>query len=283
MKLSKERRQVEIVSFAQSREKRYSVTDLCGEFDIEVATIHRDLNDLRALGIPIHSMGKSVQLDRKLSEKQIQVLLARYLAAVGETIGYPKNISLTVKKLKEKSIDTIVALVNGIVKRRVLKIRYYKMYSNETVERVVEPYELIPTTREWRLIARSDGYYKQFLLENILSVTPFPQKFVRTKDFDSIDYFRHSFNYWRGDKDFDVTLEFDARAAVVIACEIWSENQELERRADGSVVLTMKVNALEQVGDWIMGWDRHVRVIGPRELREYVLNKANLIIEKYRD
>ena len=259
------------------------MAELCGEFGVEVATIHRDLNDLRALGIPIHSMGKTVQLDKKLSEKQIQTLLARYLAAVGETIGYPKNISLTVKKLKEKSIDIIVALVNAILKRRLLKISYYKMYSNETVERIVEPYELIPTTREWRLIARSADYFKQFLIENILSVTPLSKRFVRTKDYDSIDFFRDSFNYWRGERDFDVTLEFDIEAAAVIACEIWSENQELERRADGSVLLTMKTNALEQVGDWVMGWDRHVRVIGPAELKEYVLKKAEMIVEKYRN
>ncbi len=283
MEPSKEQRQVEIVSLAQSPEKRFSVADLCGEFGVEVATIHRDLNDLRALGIPIHSMGKTVQLDKKLSEKQIQTLLARYLATVGETIGYPKNISLTVKKLKERSINIIVALVNAILKRRVLKISYYKMYSNETVERTIEPYELIPTTKEWRLIARSDDYFKQFLVENILSVTPLPKKFVRTPDYDSIDFFRHSFNYWRGEQDFDVTLEFDIEAAAVIACEIWSENQELERRANGSVLLTMKTNALEQVGDWVMGWDRHVRVIGPPKLKEYVLKKAEMIIEKYRN
>ena len=283
MKSSKEQRQVEIVSLAQSKQKKYSVTDLCAEFGLEVATIHRDLNDLRTLGIPIHSMAKKVQLDRKLSEKQIQILLARYLAAVGETIGYPKNISLTVKKLKEKSIDTIVALVNAIMKRRLLKISYYKKYSNETVERIIEPYELIPTSKEWRLIARSDGYYKQFLVENILSVTTMSQKFIRSMDYDSIDFFRHSFNYWRGDKDFDVTLEFDTGSAAVIACEIWSENQELDRRGDGSVVLTMRVNALEQVGDWVMSWDRHVRVIEPRELKDYVVKKANMIIEKYRN
>ena len=282
MKLSKERRQIEIVSLTQHNQKKYSVADLCEEFGVEVATIHRDLSDLRSLGIPIHSIGNKVQLGRKLNEKQIQLLLARYLASVGETIGYPKNISLTVRKLKEKAIDTIVALVNGIGKKQVLKIKYYKMYDDETVERIVEPYELIPTSREWRLIARSEGYFKQFLVENILDVLQTHEKFERKKEFESIDFFRHSFNYWRGEEDFDVTLEFDRTAASVIAAEIWSEDQELESQPNGSVLLKMKINALEQIGDWVMGWGRHVKVIAPPELKQLVVEKARVILRKHR-
>ena len=281
MNLSKERRQVEIVSLTLGSRNLQSIADLCARFKVEIATINRDLLELRTLGIPIHSIRGRVRLDKRLTEKQIQSLLARFLASAGEAIGYPKNISLTVKKLKEKSIEMIVALVNAITKRHVLKIRYYKMYSGKEVERIIEPYELIPTSREWRLIAASEGYFKQFLVENIRWIETLSRKFVRKEEYDDIEMFRHSFGYWHGSDAFDVTLEFDPSTAEMIGARVWSEDQQLEHRPDGSVVLRMRVNALEQVGDWILELGGHAKVIGPLPLRDYVMDKAKQVLNQY--
>jgi predicted DNA-binding transcriptional regulator YafY len=276
--ISKERRQVELFSIIQTSKTALSIADLCASFDVEVATIQRDLRELRKRGIPIHSVRKGVQLLGKLDLKTYQQILSLYLASVGNVISYPKNISLTVRKLYGKSIDLFVALVNAIESRHVVRLTYYKMFDDDTVIREIEPYDLIPTSRDWRLIAKSDVYYKQFLIENIENIETLEKKFQRVKEYDSTDFFKNTFNYWRGSSEFDVVCRFSKKVAPIIKAEVWAEDQEIIQQKDGSIILKMKVNSLEQVGDWLMGWGGEVKVIYPTKLRKHLITKAQRII-----
>jgi predicted DNA-binding transcriptional regulator YafY len=276
--ISKERRQVELFSIIQTSKTALSTADLCVIFDVEVATIQRDLRELRKRGIPIHSVRKGVQLLGKLDLKTYQQLLSLYLASVGNVISYPKNISLMVRKLQGKSIDLFVALVNAIESRHVVRLTYYKMFDDDTVIREIEPYDLIPTSRDWRLIAKSDGYYKQFLVENIENIETLEKKFQRAKEYDSTEFYKNTFNYWRGSSEFDVVCRFSKKVAPIIKAEVWAEDQEIIQQKDGSIILRMKVNSLEQVGDWLMGWGGEVKIIEPNELLSYVEEKAKLIL-----
>lgn len=277
--ISKERRQVEILSKIQTVEKHPSITDLCKEFDVEVATIQRDLRDLRERGIPIHSVRNGVQLLKKLDPKINQDLLALYLASIGSVISYPKNISLIVRKLHDKAIDLFVLLVKAIENKRLVRLTYYKMFEDETVFREVEPYDLIPTSRDWRLIAKSDGLFKQFLVENIVNIEMLEKKFQRAKDYNSTDFFRNTFNYWRGSTEYEVVCRFSKKVAPIIKAEVWTEDQEIIQQKDGSIILKMKVNSLEQVGNWLMGWGGDVCIQSPKELQDMVINKARSITQ----
>ncbi len=276
--ISKERRQIELFSLIQTSKTVLSIADLCAIFDVEVATIQRDLRELRERGIPIHSIRKGVQLLGKLDLKTYQQLLSLYLASVGNVISYPKNISLMVRKLQGKSIDLFVSLVKAIESKHVVRLTYYKMFDDDTVIREIEPYDLIPTSRDWRLIAKSDGYYKQFLIENIENIETLEKKFQRMKEYDSTEFFKNSFNYWRGSSEFYVVCRFSKKIAPIIKAEVWAEDQEIILQKDGSIILKMKVNSLEQVGDWLMGWGGEVKVIEPNELLSYVEEKAKSIL-----
>jgi len=276
--IPKERRQIELFSLIQTSTQPLSIADLCVIFDVEVATIQRDLRELRERGIPIHSVRKGVQLPGILDVKTYQHILSLYLASASNVISYPKNISLMVRKLQGKSIDLFVSLVKAIESRHVVRLTYYKMFDDDTVIRDVEPYDLIPTSRDWRLIAKSDGYYKQFLVENIENIETLEKKFQRVKDYDSTEFFKNTFNYWRGSSEFDVVCRFSKKVAPIIKAEVWAEDQEIIQQKDGSIVLKMKVNSLEQVGDWLMGWGGEVKIIEPNELLSYVEEKAKLIL-----
>ncbi|MFZ1976861.1 MAG: WYL domain-containing protein [Bacteroidota bacterium] len=276
--IAKERRQIELFSIIQTSKTALSIADLCASFDVEVATIQRDLRELRERGIPIHSVRRGVQLPGKLDVKTYQHILSLYLASVGNVISYPKNISLMVRKLQGKSVDLFVSLVRAIESRHVVRLSYYKMFDDDTVIRDVEPYDLIPTSRDWRLIAKSDGYYKQFLVENIENIETLEKRFQRAKEYDSTDFFKNTFNYWRGSSEFDVVCRFSKKVAPIIKAGMWAEDQEIIQQKDGTIILKMKVNSLEQVGDWLMGWGGEVIIISPKSLKEYIFKKAKCII-----
>lgn len=271
---SKERRQVEIVSLVQSSPVNLSVADLCEKFGVEVATIHRDLRELRERGILIHSVRNGLQLLRPLTQKDQYNLLSSYLSFVRQAVSFPKNLSLITKKLKSKSLDVLVSLVNAIEGRYVLELTYYKVFDDETVIRVVEPYDLIPTFRDWRLIARSDGIFKTFLVENIKEVRDLDRRFQRIPSYDVTELFRRSFDYWSGGEEIEVVLQFRKRVGSIIENGVWSEDQEMNTLPNGSVVLRMKVNSLEEIGNWVMTWGRDVKVVKPVELKGYVFRKA---------
>jgi len=278
MTRSKERRQIEIVSLVQSSPGKLSVADLCEKFSVEVATIHRDLRELRERGILIHSVRKGLQLLRELTPKDQYNLLSSYLSFVRQAISFPKNLSLITKKLKSKSLGLFVALINAIEERRVLEITYYKMFNDETVLRVIEPYDLIPTFRDWRLIARSDGIFKTFLVENIKELRVRDERFERAKAYDVSELFRRSFEYWSGGEEIEVVLQFKKRVASIIKSGIWGEDQELVTGPGGWVILKMRVNSLEEIGNWVLTWGGNVKVVRPNDLRKYLVKKATGII-----
>jgi len=274
MKLPKERRQVEIISLICSVGDQHSVADLCDLFYVEIATIHRDLQELRSLGLSIHSLNGRVRVTRPLTEKDLQMLLSRYAASVGDAIAFPKSTSLLVKKQKIRSLQIFSALVRAIEQHKVLEIHYYKMFDDTFVTRIVEPYQLFSTSRDWLLIARSDGIFKHFLLQNIKEIKETKELFRRSRDFDPAEFHRLSFEYWTGEEAYPVQLKFSKKVAHTIKNGIWGEDQEISRGPDGSVILKIRVNSLQQLGIWILSWGGDVTVLKPASLRQELVRKA---------
>ncbi len=273
-KIPKERRQVEIIALIQDQAQKYSAPDLCEHFSVEVATIQRDLQELRGLGISVHSMRGAIRLAKSLTQKDLQLLLRRFTAFAGEAVSVPKSIALLAKKQKSASLATMSKLVGAIERRRVLEIQYYKMYDDTLVTRVIEPYQLFSTSREWVLIARSEGIFKHFLLQNIRGIKPTKASFRRDRGFDPGDLHRLSFEYWSGDELYEVELKFNKNVAHIIANGIWGEEQEIIPQNDGSMFLRVRVNSIEQLANWISTWGGDVKVHRPLSLRNEMVQKA---------
>jgi hypothetical protein len=161
----------------------------------------------------------------------------------------------------------------------LLKVPYIDVekgkIDDETVIRLIEPYDIIPTVRDWHLIARSDSIFKTFLVENIKEIKVLDQRFQRNPSYDVTDLFRRSFEYWSGGKEIEVVLQFKKRVASIIKNGIWSEDQEMKTLPNGSIILATKVNSLEEIGNWVMTWGGNVKVLQPERLRRHVVKKAN--------
>ncbi len=272
------RRQIEIISLVDTTDQSYSVADLCEYFDVEVATIQRDLRELRSQGFRIHSARNRLMLAEPLSIEGYNRLLSIYLPLSYSAIGFPKNISLTTKKLKRNSLRMFVALVKAIEDQQTIEISYYKVYDDETVLRRVEPYQLLPTTKDWRLIGKSEGIYKQFFVDNILQIRATVERFKRDPAFDSRSMFTEAWEMFRSQKSVVVRLLFSRRVARVIRNRIWSETEELTGQKGGAVLLTLRVTDLDEIVGWVMGWGSNVRVISPHHLEVSVKKRAHQIL-----
>ncbi len=276
---TKTARQIEILSIIEKNPGTFAVADLCEMFHVETATLNRDLRDLREMGLGIHSSKNKLELLKNLSDRDYRALLSVYLTSVSGIISFPKNISLTVSQLGENTLEVFTALVGAIELHERIEISYVRHQDSRLLEYTLEPYDIIPGNRDWRLIAMSGGIFKQFIIGGMKSIERTGKKFTRSKEYSADNYYARSFGFFSGKNVFDVQLRFGSRVADVIGNRTWSEEQELTRNSDGSVSLAMKVNSIEEVGSWILSWGGDVKVLAPKELRKYVTDKAEGILE----
>lgn len=276
---TKTARQIEILSLIEKNPSTYAVADLCELFHVETATLNRDLRDLREMGIGIHSSKNKLALLSKLSDRDYRALLSVYLTSVSGIISFPKNISLTVKQLEGRTLEVFTSLVGAIEMRERIEVQYMRHQDSSLREYTLEPYDIIPGNRDWRLIAVSGGIFKQFIVGGIKWIKRPGRKFVKLKEYSADNYYARSFGFFSGKDVFDVRLKFESRVAEVVGNRMWSEEQELTKNADGSVYLSMKVNSIEEVGSWVLSWGGDVKVLAPVTLHEYVVNKAKGILQ----
>ncbi len=277
---TKTARQIEILSVVEKNPVVYAAADLCEMFNVETATLHRDLRDLREMGFDIHSSKNKLSLLKDLSDKDYRMLLSIYLTSVGGIISFPRNISLTVKQLAGKTLEIFTSLVGAIELEEKIGISYVRHQDSRLQKYRLEPYDIIPGNRDWRLIAVSDGIFKQFIIGGIKSIERTGERFKRKTEYSADDYYARSFGFFSGSSVFEISLEFGKRVAEVIGNRIWSEEQELTRNDDGTILLKMKVNSIEEVGSWVLTWGGDVRIIKPAELRDYVVAKAKGILNR---
>jgi predicted DNA-binding transcriptional regulator YafY len=274
------KRQIEILSLIEREPHKHSIHDLCALFNVETPTINRDLQALRSLGFDIHSTRKKLKLFRKLNESEYVKFLSLYLPLSRFAFGFPKNISLVVKKMGKRVLQTFVTLVNAIENKREIEITYLKMYDNETVIRRVEPYVLFPTTKDWMLIAKHGKIFKQFFVDNIKEIQTLDTAFSRDKNFSAETLFLYSWETFRGEKPITVKLHFSKNVATFISNRVWSETQTLEPQTDGSLLFTVQIGDVEEIISWIMSWGKEVEIIEPMDLKKMVKERAKEILRQ---
>jgi predicted DNA-binding transcriptional regulator YafY len=76
-------------------------------------------------------------------------------------------------------------------------------------------------------------------------------------------------------------LEILCSDPVLTPFRKWHASQELKDRPDGSLVVTMQLNNLEEVSRWILGFGEHAEVKEPKELRDRLEKTAKAIQQKY--
>src|SRR5437870_7582734 len=110
---NKLKRQIEILGIilSQNYGPVLKTFDLAEMFEVEELTIKRDLQELRAWGIPIHSEKRyGVSIYGVLNERKLRELIQQYSAITSAESVVEKSTSLLVKRLGEKALANIITL-----------------------------------------------------------------------------------------------------------------------------------------------------------------------------
>jgi predicted DNA-binding transcriptional regulator YafY len=92
-------------------------------------------------------------------------------------------------------------------------------------------------------------------------------------EFDLRAYFGDAWSVYRGERSYEVELRFAAEASAVVQETTWHHTQRVVKNHDGSVTLSFRVDGLEEIVWWVLGWSGTVEVVRPLELRAMVIER----------
>jgi predicted DNA-binding transcriptional regulator YafY len=101
------------------------------------------------------------------------------------------------------------------------------------------------------------------------------------QDFDLKGYFGNAWAVYRGERSYDVEILFTKEAAGTATEVVWHHTQKVRRNKDDSVTLAFKIDGLNEIVRWVLGWGSRARVIQPSELRDLIVTQLNESIRAY--
>ena len=281
---NKFKRQIEIrgICLSQNHPVPLKTFDLADIFKVEELTIKRDLQDLRASGIDIHSEKKrGICISGNLSEERLHELIQQYSALSYNDNHVEKSTSLVVKRLGEKSLANMVTLLMCIDNNMSAIIDYEKESQELEFGREVNPVLIFELDNYWRVLAVNNNKLKQFHMNKIIEARMSEKSFDPVNKEKINDIFKYSWRSWLGEEKYNVKLLFSPQWVERLKPKQLMESELLIEHDDGSVTYESVVNSLDEIAGWIVSRGKGVTVLEPEELKQRVIKLAKDTLENY--
>lgn len=149
----------------------------------------------------------------------------------------------------------------------------------------LHPYRLCLVRQAWYLIARSrdEAEPKTYRVSRFIGLATRELRATVPDDFDVNAYLGSAWSVYRGEPTCDVEILFAPPAASQMAETKWHHTQHVRRHRDGSATLCVRVDGLDEIVWWLMGWAPFARVIRPAALRERLVEELRAGLEQNGD
>lgn len=281
---TKVKRQIEILGLAIMNTDALNDADFAVMFGRDIPTIKRDMQELRSLGIQIHSEKKrGLCLDGKMDARLLRELLLQYMGICNSTRGFDKATTLLVKKQRHQALSIVVTLQRCIESNTIALIEYQKDEHEIEHGRELHPLIMFSSEGYWRVLAVNDGRIKQYLLDKILGIRSSGRHFKRVPQDQIDEMFRYSFRSWVGAEKHRIRIHLSSVWAGRLKPRQMMETQVITENDDGSIVFEATVNSLQEVASWAVSRGSGVTILEPAELRESVIRLAKGALTNYKD
>jgi len=96
-------------------------------------------------------------------------------------------------------------------------------------------------------------------------------------------YLDETFDQIHQEEPHNVAIRFTPYQAQWIREHRWHSSQEIEEQKDGSVILKMRVGALDAVMHWVLHYGKEAEVLEPSELRLMIKEELRLTKRIYKN
>ena len=297
---------------------RWNVKSLAAELECSEKTVHRHLAVLEIAGVPWYydsrhrcyhvrpgfkfpvvnlspdellgqaaaaAAAKAVGLGSGMDAKPATLKIAAAssqevgdLLSDAEAVMDVLNLKLADHSRHQEMLRTVQwALIQG----KQVTGQYMSPYQEKPVKLALHPYRLCFAGQAWYLIARpvEEKQPKTYRVARFQSVRMIDVAAQKPAKFDLGEYFGNAWGVYRGKESYAVEIEFTKEAAILVTETRWHKTQEVKRQPDGRVTLCFRVDGLDEILWWVLGWSGRAKVLKPEKLREMVLEKLRTAIE----
>lgn len=303
-------RLLHIITLVQG-DRSYTPARFAHLFGMTERSVFRDMNDLRAAGVPIdfdpEIDGYVIRGDFFLrpTEFSLDEALALCLLATqvreNEQLPQTKPAAKAIQKLRcnlpgtfreeleqlmphvtvalarrenEGNQDVFEKMRTAIANRRSLICAYETPRRKDDTPYRFDPYALYFGQRAWYVIGKrhTDGEIRTLKLSRFVQCRSTDQPFQIPDDFTVETYFGNAWRMMRDDTRYTIQLWFSPAVAETVADTWWHATQQVDDHDDGSITTWFEVDGLEEIVWWILSYGPHCKVIEPAALRERVIS-----------
>ena len=297
---------------------RYGIKEIAAELEVSERTVFRDLNVLELAGVPwfydqeeqryrvrpgYHFPAMNLGDDELIGQATAAVITSAPGLDVTKGAG-PATRKLWANSRDRASkilddVERVTAVLNlkladqgrahevirsiqwALTQGRRLTGSYLSPYEEKPRKLDLHPYRLCLARQAWYLIARAEkaDQPRTYRVARFQALRPSDAAAKVPDDFDLKSYFGNAWGVYRGAKSYEVEVRFTPDAADLVTETTWHPTQSAHRHADGSVTLSFRIDGLEEVVYWVLGWSGRAAVVRPPELREMVLKNLLRAVE----
>jgi predicted DNA-binding transcriptional regulator YafY len=172
---------------------------------------------------------------------------------------------------KQAAVDE---LVRATMDHKRIRMDYRSLASGKTKPYSAEPYRLTIWNGGLYLYAYVPDYgqMRTFAVHRIKKMVVTDEPFSPVQEASSKPY-ETSIGMYSGGTPELVKIEFGPKLAQYVEERVWHKTQQVERRSDGSLVLSMNVAVDVPLRSWILGFGHQARVLRPSALAEMILEE----------
>lgn len=169
------------------------------------------------------------------------------------------------KYLSPRDRQRLAQLVDAIVRRRTVRMRYRSVSSGRVKDYEVEPQRVVAADGGLYLrgVVREYGAARTFAIERIRNLVTCDRRAAAEGGAEPA--FANSLGVFDGPAE-AVVLEFAADVAEYVSSRQWHHSQVFTRLEDGRLLVTLSVCVDLPLRRWVLGFGGDVRVVSPARL-----------------
>lgn len=163
----------------------------------------------------------------------------------------------------------ITTILQSIAKRQALQLTYRKPSASASMKYIIHPYCLAAWHGSLYVVARSVavGAMRHFKLDRIEGIEMLSQKYRIPGNFSVDTYFQSTFGIFSpGKEKYRIEIEFCGSASKTVKESRWHTTQKFHDQNDGTTVMHLMLNDLQEVKRWVLSFGALARVLYPPEL-----------------
>ena len=179
-------------------------------------------------------------------------------------------------------LDHIFSTIqSALAQRRKISIQYDSLFERKIIDCDLSPYHLFYNQRAWYIVGYS-SFHKEvrtFKLNRIKAADILDKSFNDGEKFDLTEYLGRAWSMIPEGKIYNVQLRFSPKVAQNV-CEVqWHSTQNVTDNPDGSATISFRVDGLNEITWWVLGYGEQVEVLAPEQLRKKVFETAQKMAE----